>query len=86
VAVWRTFAALLAMVFIVAFVSANYAGDGSAQSLPLILASQVLAGALTYLGVHLGLWRLCGSPDGSEQQALGAMAAKTGRMQKYFPI
>ena len=81
VAVWRTFVALSVMVLIVWLVSASYADDGSARSLPLILASEIVAGVLAYIGAHLGLWRLCGSPDGSERQALGAMVAKIGRIR-----
>ena len=80
VAVWRTFVALSVMVLIVWLVSASYTDDDSARSLPLILASEIVAGALAYIGTHLGLWRLCGSPDGSEQQALGAVVATIGRM------
>lgn len=81
VAVWRTFVALSVMVLIVWLASASYADDGSAPSLPLILASEIVAGALAYIVTHLGLWRLCGSPDGSERQALGTMVAKIGRMR-----
>ena len=47
-AVWRTFAALWARVLIVRLVAASYAGMTDPQWLPLVLASEILAGALAY--------------------------------------
>jgi O-antigen/teichoic acid export membrane protein len=79
-AVWRTFAALSVMVPMVWLVSASYADDGGARSLSLILLSEIAAGVVSYIGTHLGIWRLCGSPDGSERQILNAVTAKLGRM------
>jgi len=59
-AVWRTFTALAAMIFIVEIVSASYADVVGMRWLPLILASEIAAGAVAYISAHLALWRLCG--------------------------
>jgi hypothetical protein len=63
-------------------ISASYAAAYDTQLLPLVFALEVVTGALAYAGAHLGLWRLCGSPDGCERQALGALAAMMGRREK----
>ena len=78
VAVWRTFVALGAMALIVGLVSTSF-GDYTNQWLPVVLASEIIAGALAFIGTHLGLWVLSGSPNGPERQALDVVAAKLGR-------
>jgi O-antigen/teichoic acid export membrane protein len=83
-AVWRSFIALSAMVLVVGILSAGFTDADNAQSLPIILASEIIAGALVYIGIHLWLWRLCGCPDGSERLVWNALAAKIGRKEKIL--
>ena len=82
VAVWRTLIALCAMVLIVSLVSASFANGAGGKSLPLSLVSQIVAGALSYIGVHLCLWRFCGSPDGAERLVLDAAMEKVASIRK----
>lgn len=82
-AAWRTFLATGAMVIAVLIVSSAYGNEdaagwaiGSLDDLPLLrirFAAQVLAGAVTYIGTHLLLWRLVGRPKGFESMALDLM-------------
>jgi O-antigen/teichoic acid export membrane protein len=78
-AVWRTFAALAMMILIVRLVSESFVGITDMAWLPIILVSEIVSGAVAYIGAHLALWRLSGSPDGSERQALDVVMLKLKR-------
>lgn len=78
ITVWRTIAALSVMVFAVWIVPTGCADGADAKLRALALTSKLFTGAVTYIGTHLGLWWLCGSPDGPERQALGAVLSKIG--------
>ncbi len=81
--VWRSFASILAMAVAVWLISLGFGDDDHARSLALILASEVGAGVFTYIGAHLGLWWLCGQPDGPERQTLNAIVTHIGDA-RYF--
>lgn len=81
-AVWRTALAALAMIVVVLSLESAMPPSEAITWLTAKLLASVGAGAVTYIAVHLGLWRLSGSPDGAEMQVLTTartvLAAKTG--------
>ena len=78
-AAWRTLAGVLAMAGILIIL-------GSLESLRrlslpgAVLVLEVVAGGLTYAATTFGLWRLSGSPEGPERQALGFAAKLAARL------
>jgi O-antigen/teichoic acid export membrane protein len=71
---WRTLAAGLVMALSVAALLALLPQIGFLSAAVLELPLAVIIGALLYVGVHLGLWMLAGSPSGPERVALAAIA------------
>jgi lipopolysaccharide exporter len=73
-AVWRTMVAVLIMATSTYTFMCVWPADGVASvEVPEMLASMLLAAA-TYVGAHLCLWRMAGSPDGPEEDVLSAFA------------
>lgn len=78
-ATWRSLAAVLAMVLMVRFVAEHFFSVGGSANHVLALISQVIVGALTYILVHLLLWRICQLPDGAERHVYDLVASKLSR-------
>lgn len=68
-AVWRTFAATLAMVLAVEALLAEWPDSGSIGR-AIEMAAAVIVGGAVYAGSLLGLWVLSGRPAGPEDHAL----------------
>lgn len=68
---WRSFLSLGAMIVILSLLSqAPLIPQNSKTEVAgglFLLAAKVLAGGLSYVAVHLALWRLCKLPDGAER-------------------
>jgi lipopolysaccharide exporter len=83
--IWRV---LLAVALMAAAVKATaYALSTSMPGTPLAaqLMLLVVVGAMTYLLVLFAAWRLCGSPDGAEQQILNVLASRLNRRARPVP-
>ena len=78
-AVWRSLAALAVMVVVVWLIDDRLSGNAASYYLAFKLGLEIVAGALTYIGTHLALWRLCAAPDGPEKQVIGIVAARLAR-------
>lgn len=84
-ATWRIMIAVAVMAAGVLFLQALWP---QADTLPVMgaqLASQSLVGAAIYVGVVLGLWRICGRPAGPESHAVTAASQVWGRLRGFFP-
>ena len=70
---WRPTLSAAAMAFVVIGIQNAWP---ETQELPLLatkLAAAVAAGAVTYVGVQLMVWRTLGKPDGAEKHVLAAL-------------
>jgi O-antigen/teichoic acid export membrane protein len=65
-AVWRTIVAVLVMCLVVTWLKGVMTTSTTVKSLLANLLLSALVGAITYIVVHLLLWRLSGSPGGAE--------------------
>jgi O-antigen/teichoic acid export membrane protein len=75
----RTLIATAGMAAIVLGARALVPHTGTLGSSVVELVLSVSCGAIVYLGVHLGLWRLAGCPDGPEPRILAAVRRGLGR-------
>lgn len=63
---WRSGISVLVMVAGIAFLKALFPAPPEQYIQILRIVGFVLAGLVTYIGVHLTLWYLCKKPDGAE--------------------
>lgn len=71
--VWRTFAAVAAMLLAVIAIEQWFGpGAGIAQALAKLIGLSI-AGAMVYISIHLALWRISGSPEGPERDVLNML-------------
>lgn len=77
--VWRTLTALAVMGVVVHVVQDAWPDAGTTEAAALQLCTLAVIGALTYVGVLIGTWRLSGSPDGAEQQTLDLLRSKLAK-------
>lgn len=65
---WRSLLSALVMAGVVLLPNLAFSlNHASTWEAGLVLVFQVLMGGVTYVGMHFGLWKLCGEPDGSEK-------------------
>jgi lipopolysaccharide exporter len=70
VVVWRSLAAAFLMACALYFLIVSWPlGDGDGAPVAQLAAS-IGVGALVYIGTHLALWRMVGSPAGTEKNVL----------------
>lgn len=81
-ATWRTGLAAAAMTVAVSAVPGQWSVGDSLMEQALWLAAMVGTGALTYVGVHLGLWRLSGLPNGAESFVFTALKLGVARVNR----
>ncbi len=84
IAIWRTLAST-GMMVVVVLAAQHFLPDSSSlldHALELIIC--IASGAITYLGVHLLLWRICHYPKGAESQVIAVIQKKLlGRNYEY---
>src|SRR5262249_36530331 len=85
-AVWRTFAATGVMSAGVYYVLAGWPYAGSTRGRVAKLAIAIVLGGLLYIGSLLGLWQLCGRPEGPEDHAAKAVPSLLARLGIRLPI
>jgi lipopolysaccharide exporter len=71
-AIWRTLAAVAVMGLAVHALSEVWPDD-LYRSAAMELTAAIAVGAITYIGAHLTIWRLAGSPQGAEKDVLAAV-------------
>jgi lipopolysaccharide exporter len=71
-AIWRTLAAVAIMALAVHELCAGWPDDLYSSVVAELIAATAL-GAITYIGGHLVIWRLAGSPEGAEKDVLAAL-------------
>jgi lipopolysaccharide exporter len=82
-AVWRTLAATGAMSILVFYFINSWQGDTGATSRLVELVLAILLGGITYVGMLLGLWMLCGRPSGPEYLASRAFRRLWERADQF---
>jgi len=80
--IWRSLLSLLCMAASVLFLETFWPLRESFSDHVAALAAFVLCGAAVYLGVHLGLWGLSGSPAGPERSALRLIPFRSRKQKK----
>jgi PST family polysaccharide transporter len=86
-ACWRTLSSALAMAGTVGLVRQSATASHALTDLVGQVALAVSVGSLTYVGAHLTLWVLSGSPDGPEVKMLkGASILLQWRRRRAAPI
>ena len=76
-AVWRTALAVVAMAVAVRGLQVYWPLPMTIFSNALLLAACIVVGGTAYTSVHLGLWRLAGSPKGAEWHVLDALSRRS---------
>jgi O-antigen/teichoic acid export membrane protein len=79
-ATWRTVGATATMAAAVYSLQVALDLPEGVSWLALELAALVLTGMITYVGMHLGLWRLSGFPDGAERHAVSGLLGGLARL------
>ena len=78
--IWRSLLSCGAMAVVIVVVHLQWVGSQMLHEHIVELVTCVLAGATTYIGLHITLWRLCGSPAGSESRLIDLARATIRRI------
>ena len=83
--VWRTGAALVAMIAVVFGFQAAWPEPSAFVFLVLELVGACLVGAILYAAVHLALWYVCGRPAGAESYIVAGAQSQIRRLNLGRP-
>ena len=78
--IWRSLLSCGAMALVVVAIHLRWVGTEAMHEQVAKLACSVIAGAATYIGLHLALWRLCGFPRGTESRLIEMARAAIRRL------
>ena len=81
-AVWRTPMSIIAMIAVLGSLDVMWATNATIAGLAFQLIFEVLTGVGVYVGLHLGLWYMAGSPRTAESLVLTFLSGKLQQMRK----